>query len=301
MNIKSDFIKKIKEIIKEYHLKKGMSLKEVAEKEGLIEKLKDIALELISKIEKVMEKNNILFDDKYYTIKELEDMGILNKDFFSLDVMRFKITQYLFSILNNESDEYIRLIGSNDIFCSMRTNTCCECDSVYYYGLDLKEVKIVPFNDQHKCVEVPEIIKTKVRVNGKIGFSNVIRSFSPEIDVNAPGINSKLGKVLEIKQWARHNISRCFVGDQDLHIWMKGDEIVVGNIFKDNDYEKEVEIMKDNGYHDMGYVIIDAWTIHIFNGKAKEDEASIIINTPYKTIMVEHNLKTHSIKITGLK
>lgn len=301
MNIKSDFIKKIKEIIKEYHLKKGMSLKEVAEKEKLIEKLKDIALELISKIEKVMEKNNILFDDKYYTIKELEDMGILNKDFFSLDVMRFKITQYLFSILNNESDEYIRLIGSNDIFCSMRTNTCCECDSVYYYGLDLKEVKIVPFNDQHKCVEVPEIIKTKVRVNGKIGFSNVIRSFSPEIDVNAPGIRSKLGKVLEIKQWARHNISRCFVGDQDLHIWMKGDEIVVGNIFKDNDYEKEVEIMKDNGYHDMGHVIIDAWTIHIFNGKAKKDEASIIINTPYKTIMVEHNLKTHSIKITGLK
>lgn len=301
MNIKSDFIKKIKEIIKEYDLKKGMSLKEVAEKEGLVEKIKDIALELISKIEKVMEKNNILFEDKYYTIKELEDMRIVNKELFSLDIIRFKVTQYLFSILNNESDEYIRLIGSNDIFCSMRTNTCCECDSVYYYSLDLKEAKIVPFNDQHKCVEVPEIIKTKVRVNGKIGFSNVIRSFSPEIDVNAPGIRSKLGKVLEIKQWARHNISRCFVGDQDLHIWMKGDEIVVGNIFKDNDYEKEVEIMKDNGYHDMGHVIIDAWTIHIFNGKAKKDEASIIINTPYKTVMVEHNLKTHSIKITGLK
>ena len=167
--------------------------------------------------------------------------------------------------------------------------------------MDLKEAKIVPFNDNHKCVEVPEIIKTKVRVNGKIGFSNVMRSFSPEIDVNAPSISSKLGKVLEIKQWAKHNISRCFVGDQDLHIWMKGDEIIVGNIYKDNDYEKEVEMMKDNGYSDMGCVIIDAWTIHIFNGKAKEDEASLIIDTPYKTVLIEHNLKTGSIKITGLK
>lgn len=301
MNIKSNFIGKLKEIIKEYNLQKGMSLKEVAEKEGVIEKLKDISLELKSKIESILAKNNIFFDDKYYTIKELEDMRILNKELFSLDVMRFKVTQYLFSILNNESDEYIRLIGSNDIFCSMKTKTCRECDSAYYYGLDLKESKIVPFNGEHKCVDVPEIIKTKVRVNGKIGFSNVMRSFSPEIDVNAPSISSKHGKVLEIKQWAKHNISRCFVGDQDLHIWMKGDEIVVGNIFKDNNYEKEIEMMKDNRYQDMGSVIIDARTIHIFNGKAKEKEASLIIDTPYKTIMVEHNLKNHAIKITGLK
>lgn len=301
MNIKSDFIEKLKEIIKEYNLQKGMSLKEVAEKEGAIEKIKDISLELISKIEAIVDKNNILFDDKYYTLEELEDMCILNKELFSLDIIRFKVTQCLFSILNNESDEYIKLIGNNDIFCSIKTKTCRECDSVYYYGLDLKESKIVPFNGKHKCVEVLEIIKTKVRVNGKIGFSNVMRSFSPEIDVNAPSISSKLGKVLEIKQWAKHNISRCFVGDQDLHIWIKGDEIVVGNIYKDNDYEKEVEMMKDNGYIDMGRVIIDAWTIHIFNGKAKEEEASLIIDTPYKTIMVEHNLKTRSIKITGLK
>lgn len=301
MNIKSNFIEKLKEIIKEYNLKKGMSLKEFAEKEGLSGKIKDIALELISKIEKAIEKNNIIFDDKYYTIKELEDMRIVNKELFSLDVIRFKVTQYLFSMINDESDEYIRFIGNNDVCCSLRTQTCRQCDNIYYYGLDLKEAKIVPFNDQHKCVEVSEIIKTKVRVNGKIGFSNVIRSFSPEIDVNAPGISSKLGKALEIKQWAKHNVARCFVGDQDLHIWMKGDEIVVGNIFKDNNYRKEIEIMKDNGYHDMGCVIIDAWTIHIFNGKAKEDEASLIIDTPYKTIMVEHNLKTRAIKITGLK
>lgn len=301
MNIKSDFIEKLKEIIKEYNLQKGMSLKEVAEKEGAIEKIKDISLELISKIEAVVDKNNILFNNKYYTLKELEDMCILNKELFSLDIIRFKVTQYLFSILNSENDEYIKLIGNNDIFCSMKTKTCRECDSVYYYGLDLKESKIVPFNGKHKCVEVPEIIKTKVRVNGKIGFSNVMRSYSPEVDVNAPSISSKLGKILEIKKWAKHNISRCFVGDQDLHVWMKGEEIIVGNIFKDNDYEKEIEIMKDNGYHDMGRIIIDAWTIHIFNGKAKENEASLIIDTPYKTVMVEHNLKTRSIKITGLK
>jgi len=301
MNIKSDFIEKLKEIIKENDLQKGMSLKEVAEKEGLIEKIKDISLELKSKIEAIVAKNNILFDDKYYTFEDLENMCILNKELFSLDIIRFKVTQCLFSVLNNESDEYIKLIGNNDIFCSMKTKTCRECGSVYYYGLDLKEAKIVPFNDNHNCVEVPEIIKTKVRVNGKIGFSNVMRSFSSEIDVNAPSISSKLGKALEIKQWAKHNISRCFVGDQDLHIWMKGDEIVVGNIYKDNDYEKEVEMMKDNGYSDMGHVIIDAWTIHIFNGKAKENEASLIIDTPYKTVMVEHNLKTRSIKITGLK
>jgi len=301
MNIKSDFIEKLKELIKEYNLQKGISLKEVAEKEVVIEKLKDISLELKSKIESILAKNNIFFDVRYYTLEELENMCILNKELFSLDIIRFKVTQCLFSIINNESDEYIKLIGNNDILCSMKTKTCRECGSVYYYGLDLKESKIVPFNGKHKCVEVPEIIKTKVRVNGKIGFSNVMRSFSPEIDVNAPSISSKLGKVLEIKQWAKHNISRCFVGHQDLHVWMKDDEIVVGNIYKDNDYEKEIKMMKDNGYSDMGYVIIDAWTIHIFNGKAKEDEASLIIDTPYKTVMVEHNLKTGSIKITGLK
>lgn len=121
MNIKSDFIEKLKELIKEYNLQKGISLKEVAEKEGVIEKLKDISLELKSKIESILAKNNIFFDDRYYTLEELENMCILNKELFSLDIIRFKVTQCLFSIINNESDEYIKLIGNNDILCSMKT------------------------------------------------------------------------------------------------------------------------------------------------------------------------------------
>lgn len=301
MNIKTEVIQKIKEIVKHYDFKTNMPLKEVIKTEGVMEKIKNIALEIISKVEKVLSENNILFDGKYYTVKELEDMRILDKKLFDLDIIQFKIAQYLFSVITHESDKHIELIGSNDIYCSIKTKTCRECDNNYSYGLDLIESKIIDFNNQHKCVEVPEIIKTKVRVNGKIGFSNVMRSFSPEIDVNAPSISSKLGKVLEIKQWAKHNISRCFVGDQDLNIWMKDDEIVVGNIFKDNDYEKEMELMKEHGYHDMGHVIIDAWTLHIFNGKSRENEASLIVETPYKTIVVEHNLKTRTIKITGLK
>lgn len=312
MNIKQEIANKLSVFIE------GNDLKKYAGKEQFIAEIfKDFPFikEEIVKIAKELEdkvlltlSEGVLFNNEKISEKEAISKKIIEKAYYESSFFETIVTVIFYCLLQEKEDSFIDFLHDNQLKCSNKELFCWECSSRYFHAIDLEKKEFVVYKDNHKCINLDNEFKVKIKVNGKIGISNFMRSINLPMNFDGPKLGTSLGDYNEMKRWAKKNVARFNVGNSSPIVWKKGEEIIIGNLFenekekeKEYDYESSNNKMISEGYEKIGKITTDAWTVCVFNGKAKKDDAEIIIDTSFNTVLIEQDQYKNIIKISGIK
>lgn len=308
MNIKQEIANKLSVLIKDNDLKKYSG-----KDQFIAEIFKDFPFvkEEIVKITKELEERvlstlseGVLYNNEKIREQQAISQKIIEKGYYESSFLETIVTVIFYCLLQEKEDSVIDFLHNNQLKCSNKEHFCWDCSSRYFHALDLEKKEFVVYKDNHKCINLDNEFKVKIKVNGKIGISNFIRSINLPMNFDGPRLGTSLGDYNEMKRWAKKNVARFNVGNSSPIVWKKDEEIIIGNLFeneKEYDYESSNNKMISEGYEKIGKITTDAWTVCVFNGKAKKDDAEIIIDTSYNTILVEQDQYKNIIKISGIK
>lgn len=308
MNIKKEILKKLSILIEENDLKKYSGKEqfiiEIFKDYPLIkEEMVKIAKELKDKVLLTLSEG-VLYNNEKITEQQAISQKIIEKGCYESSFLETIVDVNFYCLLQEKEECFIDFLYDNQLKCSNREYFCWECSAKYFYALDLEKKEFVVYKDNHKCINLDDEFKVKIKVNGKIGVSNFMRSIKLPINFDGPKLGTSLGDYNEMKRWSKKNVAHFNVGNISPIVWKKDEEIIIGNLFeneKEYDYEASQNKMISEGYEKIGKIITDAWSLCIFNGNAKKDDAEIVINTSFNTVLVEHDQYTNVIKITGIK
>lgn len=308
MSIKQEIANKLSVLIKDNDLKRYSG-----KDQFIVEIFKDFPFikEEIVKITKELEdkvlstlSDGVLYNNEKITEQQAISQKIIEKGYYENSFLETIITVIFYCLLQEKEDSFIDFLHDNQLKCSNKEHFCWECSSRYFNAIDLEKKEFVVYKDNHKCINLDNEFKVKIKVNGKIGISNFMRSINLPMNFDGPQLGTSLGDYNEMKRWAKKNVARFNVGNSSPIVWKKGEEIIIGNLFeneKEYDYESSNNKMISEGYEKIGRITTDAWTICVFNGKAKKDDAEITIDTSFNTILVEQDQYKNIIKISGIK
>lgn len=308
MNIKQEIANKLSVLIKDNDLKrysgKDQFIAEIFKDFPFIkEEIVKITKELEEKVLLTLSEG-VLYNNEKITEQQAITQKIIEKGYYENSFLETIVTVIFYCLLQEKEDSFIDFLHDNQLKCSNKEHFCWECSSRYFHALDLEKKEFVVYKDNHKCINLDNEFKVKIKVNGKIGISNFIRSINLPMNFDGPRLGTSLGDYNEMKRWAKKNVARFNVGNSSPIVWKKDEEIIIGNLFEDEkeyDYESSNNKMISEGYEKIGKITTDAWTVCVFNGKAKKDDAEIIIDTSFNTILVEQDQYKNIIKISGIK
>lgn len=308
MNIKQEIANKLSVLIKDNDLKrysgKDQFIAEIFKDFPFIkEEIVKITKELEEKVLLTLSEG-VLYNNEEITEQQAITQKIIEKGYYESSFLETIVTVIFYCLLQEKEDSFIDFLHDNQLKCSNKEHFCWECSSRYFHALDLEKKEFVVYKDNHKCINLDNEFKVKIKVNGKIGISNFIRSINLPMNFDGPRLGTSLGDYNEMKRWAKKNVARFNVGNSSPIVWKKDEEIIIGNLFEDEkeyDYESSNNKMISEGYEKIGRITTDAWTVCVFNGKAKKDDAEIIIDTSFNTILVEQDQYKNIIKISGIK
>lgn len=308
MNIKQGIANKLSVLIKDNDLKrysgKDQFIAEIFKDFPFIkEEIVKITKELEEKVLLTLSEG-VLYNNEKITEQQAITQKIIEKGYYESSFLETIVTVIFYCLLQEKEDSFIDFLHDNQLKCSNKEHFCWECSSRYFHALDLEKKEFVVYKDNHKCINLDNEFKVKIKVNGKIGISNFIRSINLPMNFDGPRLGTSLGDYNEMKRWAKKNVARFNVGNSSPIVWKKDEEIIIGNLFEDEkeyDYESSNNKMISEGYEKIGKITTDAWTVCVFNGKAKKDDAEIIIDTSFNTILVEQDQYKNIIKISGIK
>lgn len=308
MNIKQEIANKLSVLIKDNDLKrysgKDQFIAEIFKDFPFIkEEIVKITKELEEKVLLTLSEG-VLYNNEKITEQQAITQKIIEKGYYESSFLETIVTVIFYCLLQEKEDSFIDFLHDNQLKCSNKEHFCWECSSRYFHALDLEKKEFVVYKDNHKCINLDNEFKVKIKVNGKIGISNFIRSINLPMNFDGPRLGTSLGDYNETKRWAKKNVARFNVGNSSPIVWKKDEEIIIGNLFEDEkeyDYESSNNKMISEGYEKIGKITTDAWTVCVFNGKAKKDDAEIIIDTSFNTILVEQDQYKNIIKISGIK
>lgn len=308
MNIKQEIANKLSVLIKDNDLKrysgKDQFIAEIFKDFPFIkEEIVKITKELEEKVLLTLSEG-VLYNNEKITEQQAITQKIIQKGYYESSFLETIVTVIFYCLLQEKEDSFIDFLHDNQLKCSNKEHFCWECSSRYFHALDLEKKEFVVYKDNHKCINLDNEFKVKIKVNGKIGISNFIRSINLPMNFDGPRLGTSLGDYNEMKRWAKKNVARFNVGNSSPIVWKKDEEIIIGNLFEDEkeyDYESSNNKMISEGYEKIGKITTDAWTVCVFNGKAKKDDAEIIIDTSFNTILVEQDQYKNIIKISGIK
>lgn len=308
MNIKQGIANKLSVLIKDNDLKrysgKDQFIAEIFKDFPFIkEEIVKITKELEEKVLLTLSEG-VLYNNEKITEQQAITQKIIEKGYYESSFLETIVTVIFYCLLQEKEDSFIDFLHDNQLKCSNKEHFCWECSSRYFHALDLEKKEFVVYKDNHKCINLDNEFKVKIKVNGKIGISNFIRSINLPMNFDGPRLGTSLGDYNEMKRWAKKNVARFNVGNSSPIVWKKDEEIIIGNLFEDEkeyDYESSNNKMISEGYEKIGKITTDAWTVCVFNGKAKKDDAEIIIDTSFDTILVEQDQYKNIIKISGIK
>lgn len=308
MNIKQEIANKLSVLIKDNDLKrysgKDQFIAEIFKDFPFIkEEIVKITKELEEKVLLTLSEG-VLYNNEKITEQQAITQKIIEKGYYESSFLETIVTVIFYCLLQEKEDSFIDFLHDNQLKCSNKEHFCRECSSRYFHALDLEKKEFVVYKDNHKCINLDNEFKVKIKVNGKIGISNFIRSINLPMNFDGPRLGTSLGDYNEMKRWAKKNVARFNVGNSSPIVWKKDEEIIIGNLFEDEkeyDYESSNNKMISEGYEKIGKITTDAWTVCVFNGKAKKDDAEIIIDTSFNTILVEQDQYKNIIKISGIK
>lgn len=308
MNIKQEIANKLSVLIKDNDLKrysgKDQFIAEIFKDFPFIkEEIVKITKELEEKVLLTLSEG-VLYNNEEITEQQAITQKIIEKGYYESSFLETIVTVIFYCLLQEKEDSFIDFLHDNQLKCSNKEHFCWECSSRYFHALDLEKKEFVVYKDNHKCINLDNEFKVKIKVNGKIGISNFIRSINLSMNFDGPRLGTSLGDYNEMKRWAKKNVARFNVGNSSPIVWKKDEEIIIGNLFEDEkeyDYESSNNKMISEGYEKIGKITTDAWTVCVFNGKAKKDDAEIIIDTSFNTILVEQDQYKNIIKISGIK
>lgn len=308
MNIKQEIANKLSVLIKDNDLKrysgKDQFIAEIFKDFPFIkEEIVKITKELEEKVLLTLSEG-VLYNNEEITEQQAITQKIIEKGYYESSFLETIVTVIFYCLLQEKEDSFIDFLHDNQLKCSNKEHFCWECSSRYFHALDLEKKEFVVYKDNHKCINLDNEFKVKIKVNGKIGISNFIRSINLPMNFDGPRLGTSLGDYNEMKRWAKKNVARFNVGNSSPIVWKKDEEIIIGNLFEDEkeyDYESSNNKMISEGYEKIGKITTDAWTVCVFNGKAKKDDAEIIIDTSFNTILVEQDQYKNIIKISGIK
>lgn len=308
MNIKQEIANKLSVLIKDNDLKrysgKDQFIAEIFKDFPFIkEEIVKITKELEEKVLLTLSEG-VLYNNEKITEQQAITQKIIEKGYYESSFLETIVTVIFYCLLQEKEDSFIDFLHDNQLKCSNKEHFCWECSSRYFHALDLEKKEFVVYKDNHKCINLDNEFKVKIKVNGKIGISNFIRSINLPMNFDGPRLGTSLGDYNEMKRWAKKNVARFNVGNSSPIVWKKDEEIIIGNLFEDEkeyDYESSNNKMISEGYEKIGKITTDAWTVCVFNRKAKKDDAEIIIDTSFNTILVEQDQYKNIIKISGIK
>lgn len=308
MNIKQEIANKLSVLIKDNDLKrysgKDQFIAEIFKDFPFIkEEIVKITKELEEKVLLTLSEG-VLYNNEKITEQQAITQKIIEKGYYESSFLETIVTVIFYCLLQEKEDSFIDFLHDNQLKCSNKEHFCWECSSRYFYALDLEKKEFVVYKDNHKCINLDNEFKVKIKVNGKIGISNFMRSINLPMNFDGSQLGTSLGDYNEMKRWAKKNVARFNVGNSSPIVWKKGEEIIIGNLFeneKEYDYESSNNKMITEGYEKIGRITTDAWTVCVFNGRAKKDDAEIIIDTSFNTILVEQDQYKNIIKISGIK
>lgn len=308
MNIKQEIINRLTFLIEEHDLKEYIGKHQFIaaifnDYPNIKNEIKEIAKGLNYKVDNTL-NNNLIFEKQNITLDDAIKKELIDPSFFKEDFFEMIIISIFYSLIIGISNEIMDFIHENQVKSSHKEHFCWECSSRYFYALDLEKKEFVVYKDNHKCINLDNEFKVKIKVNGKIGISNFMRSINLPMNFDGPQLGTSLGDYNEMKRWAKKNVARFNVGNSSPIVWKKGEDIIIGNLFENEyeyDYESSNNKMISEGYEKIGKITTDAWTVCVFNGKAKKDDAEIIIDTSFNTILVEQDQYKNIIKISGIK
>lgn len=308
MNIKKEIVNKLSILIEDNDLKKysdkDQFIAEIFKDFPFVkEEIVNIAKELEEKV-LVTLSEGVLYNNEKITEQQAISQKIIEKGYYESSFLETIVTVIFYCTLQEKEDSFIDFLHDNQLKCSNKEHFCWECSSRYFHAIDLEKKEFVVYKDNHKCINLDNEFKVKIKVNGKIGISNFMRSINIPMNFDGPQLGTSLGDYNEMKRWAKKNVARFNVGNSSPIVWKKNEEIIIGNLFeneKEYDYESSKNKMISEGYEKIGRITTDAWTVCVFNGKAKKDDAEIVIDTSFNTILVEQDQYKNIIKISGIK
>lgn len=308
MTLYEEMISQFSHLIDDYDLRRFAAEKNIREAVSeacpdIDNRFDEIAQSLWSKVKPVL-SGQILFQGKFLTYDDAVKKKLIDSGFLDSGILNLLVLINFKCLITKEKNDIFDYISDNQLVCSNTKEFCWECSSRYLHALDIEKKEIVVFRDSHKCVEIDPVFKTKLKINGKLGLANIVYSVDVPHDFDAPQLGTRLGDLHEMKRWAKRNVGRFPVGNSAPEVWRKDDEVLILNPFESYDgisYDEAYEKMKASGYEKIGKIITDAWTVCVFNGQAKSDDAQMIIDLPFKTVVAEYNSETNIIKITGVE
>lgn len=307
MTLYQDMISKLNRLIDSYDLRRFAAepnIKEAVSKAytDIDNRFDEIAQSLWSKVRPVL-SGQILFQGKFLTYDDAVKQKLIDSSFLDSRILNLLVLINFKCLITKEKNNTFDFLFDDQLVCSNTKEFCWECSGRYLHALDIDKKEIIVFRDAHKCVEIDPVFKTKLKINGKLGLANVVHSVNVPHDFDAPQLGTCLGDLHEMKRWAKRNVGRFLVGNSSPEVWRKDNEVLIVSPFENQDeisYNEAYEKMKASGYENIGKIITDAWTVCVFNGQAKVDDAQLVIDMPFKTVVAEYNADTNIIKITGV-
>jgi len=307
MTLYEDMISQLSRLIDSYDLRRFAAEKNIKEAVSkaypdIDNRFDEIAQSLWSKVSPVL-SDQILFQGEIFSYDDAVKKKLIDSGFLDSRILNLLVLINFKCLITKEKNDIFDFLCDNQLVCSNIKEFCWECSSHYLYALDVEKKEIVVFRDSHKCVKIDPIFKTKLKINGKLGLANIVHSVDVPHDFDAPQPGTRLGNLHEMKRWAKRNVGRFPVGNSSPEVWRKDNEILILNPVENHDgisYDEAYEKMKFSGYEKIGEIITDAWTVCVFNGQAKAEDAQIVIDLPFKTVVAEYNSETNIIKITGV-
>lgn len=307
MTLYEEMISQLSHLIDNYDLRRFAAEKNIREAVSeacpdIDTRFDEIAQSLWNKVRPVL-SGPILFQGKFLTYDVAVKQKLIDSGFLDSRILNLLVLINFKCLITKEENDIFDFLCDDQLVCSNTKAFCWECSSRYLHALDIEKKEIVVFKNAHKCVEIEPVFKTKLKINGKLGLANVVHSVNIPHDFDAPQLGTRLGDLHEMKRWAKRNVGRFLVGNSSPEVWRKDNEVLIFNPFENEDeisYDEACEKMTASGYEKIGKIITDAWTVCVFNGQAKADDAQLVIDMPFKSIAAEYNADTNIIKITGV-
>ena len=227
MNIKQEIANKLSVLIKDNDLKrysgKDQFIAEIFKDFPFIkEEIVKITKELEEKVLLTLSEG-VLYNNEKITEQQAITQKIIEKGYYESSFLETIVTVIFYCLLQEKEDSFIDFLHDNQLKCSNKEHFCWECSSRYFHALDLEKKEFVVYKDNHKCINLDNEFKVKIKVNGKIGISNFIRSINLPMNFDGPRLGTSLGDYNEMKRWAKKNVARFNVGNSSPIVWKKDD------------------------------------------------------------------------------